>query len=46
MSKFPDNCMGFTNREEWRAWLDGHHTTEQEAWLFINRKAYQAVPDA
>ena len=31
--------MAFTNREEWRAWLDGHHATEQEAWLLISRKA-------
>jgi len=31
--------MTFTNREEWRAWLDGHHASEQEAWLLISRKA-------
>ena len=22
--------MAFTNREEWRAWLEVHHSTEQE----------------
>ncbi len=39
MSKIPENCMAFTNREDWRAWLEDHHATEQEAWLFISRKA-------
>jgi uncharacterized protein YdeI (YjbR/CyaY-like superfamily) len=39
MSKCPDSCMAFTNREEWRAWLNGHNATEQEAWLLIGRKA-------
>ena len=36
--KIPDNCMTFTNREEWKAWLEDHHANEQEAWLFISRK--------
>jgi uncharacterized protein YdeI (YjbR/CyaY-like superfamily) len=36
--KIPDQCMAFTNREEWRAWLEVHHATEQEAWLLISRK--------
>ena len=36
--KIPANCITFANREEWRAWLEGHHTTEQEAWLLIRRK--------
>ncbi len=31
--------MAFSKPEEWRAWLAGHHAIEQEAWLFINRKA-------
>ena len=26
--KIPDQCMAFTNREEWRAWLEVHHATE------------------
>ncbi len=38
-SKYPDSCMAFTNQEDWRAWLEEHHATEQEAWLFISRKA-------
>ena len=36
--KIPDQCMAFTNPEEWRAWLEVHHATEQEAWLLIIRK--------
>ena len=38
MRKFPDNCRAFSNREEWRAWLEENHATKQEAWLFISRK--------
>jgi uncharacterized protein YdeI (YjbR/CyaY-like superfamily) len=38
MRKFPDNCTAFVNREKWRAWLEEHHATEQEAWLLISRK--------
>lgn len=30
--------MAFTHREEWRAWLEAHHATEQDAWLLISRK--------
>jgi uncharacterized protein YdeI (YjbR/CyaY-like superfamily) len=36
--KIPDQCMAFSNREEWRAWLKAHHASEQEAWLLISRK--------
>jgi uncharacterized protein YdeI (YjbR/CyaY-like superfamily) len=36
--KMPDHYMAFANREEWRAWLEEHHTTGQEAWLLIRRK--------
>jgi uncharacterized protein YdeI (YjbR/CyaY-like superfamily) len=36
--KTPDQCIAFTNREEWRAWLEVHHATEREAWLLISRK--------
>jgi uncharacterized protein YdeI (YjbR/CyaY-like superfamily) len=36
--KIPDRHMAFANRAEWRAWLEDHHTTEQEAWLLIRRK--------
>ncbi len=36
--KNPDQCMAFATPEAWRAWLEEHHATEQEAWLFIRRK--------
>ena len=36
--KISDHCMSFANREEWRSWLEEHHVTEKEAWLFISRK--------
>jgi uncharacterized protein YdeI (YjbR/CyaY-like superfamily) len=38
MRKSPDHCIAFANRDEWRAWLEQHHATEQEAWLLIRRK--------
>ncbi len=38
MRNFPDNCLTFADREEWRAWLEVHHAAEQEAWLLISRK--------
>jgi uncharacterized protein YdeI (YjbR/CyaY-like superfamily) len=27
------------NRDEWRAWLAGHHASEKGAWLVIHKKA-------
>ncbi len=30
--------MVFNHRDEWRAWLEAHHDSEQEAWLLISRK--------
>jgi uncharacterized protein YdeI (YjbR/CyaY-like superfamily) len=30
--------MSFTNREEWRAWLEAHHAIDKDAWLLISRK--------
>lgn len=30
--------MSFTGRDAWRAWLEEHHASEPEAWLFISRK--------
>jgi hypothetical protein len=36
--KIPDHYMAFANRGEWRAWLEEHHATWQEAWLLIRRK--------
>jgi uncharacterized protein YdeI (YjbR/CyaY-like superfamily) len=38
MSKFPDHCLVFANRAEWRTWLQEHHASEQNAWLLISRK--------
>ncbi len=28
----------FTNRDEWRAWLEANHATAKEAWLVIYKK--------
>jgi uncharacterized protein YdeI (YjbR/CyaY-like superfamily) len=39
MGKLQDKCMEFRKPDEWRTWLEGHHTTDQEAWLIISRKA-------
>jgi uncharacterized protein YdeI (YjbR/CyaY-like superfamily) len=38
MGKFPDHCIVFANRDEWRAWLEENHATQQEACLLICRK--------
>ncbi len=38
MRKYPDTCMTFANRVEWRAWLEENHAAREEAWLLINRK--------
>ena len=34
----PEGCMSIANRDEWRAWLNLHHSVEQQVWLFISRK--------
>jgi uncharacterized protein YdeI (YjbR/CyaY-like superfamily) len=34
----PDERLAFAGREEWRAWLEEHHATEQEAWLLHSKK--------
>lgn len=39
MGKIPDSCLAFSTPEEWRDWLERHHATEQEGWLFISRKS-------
>jgi uncharacterized protein YdeI (YjbR/CyaY-like superfamily) len=36
--KAPENCLIFTSREEWRAWLEEHHADRQEAWLLLYKK--------
>jgi uncharacterized protein YdeI (YjbR/CyaY-like superfamily) len=38
MSRFPEPCLAFANREAWRAWLEENHGTAQKAWLIISRK--------
>ncbi len=38
MHKIPDGCLTFMSRDTWRAWLEEHHASEGEAWLFIRRK--------
>jgi uncharacterized protein YdeI (YjbR/CyaY-like superfamily) len=35
--KIPDECMVFTDPQEWRSWLEKHHASGQEAWLLISR---------
>jgi uncharacterized protein YdeI (YjbR/CyaY-like superfamily) len=36
--KIPGQLLSFTSRESWRAWLEEHHATSQQAWLLIGRK--------
>lgn len=36
--KSPDQHLSFANREEWRAWLETHHATAQEAWVLHAKK--------
>jgi uncharacterized protein YdeI (YjbR/CyaY-like superfamily) len=38
MTRIPENCLTFSSREEWRAWLEEHHATAQEAWLIHYKK--------
>jgi uncharacterized protein YdeI (YjbR/CyaY-like superfamily) len=38
MGKFPDHCIVFANRDEWRAWLEENPVKEQKACLLIGRK--------
>jgi len=33
-----DRLLIFANREEWRTWLEAHHTAETEAWLVHYKK--------
>ena len=30
--------LHFTNRDQWRAWLQANHAIEKEAWLKISKK--------
>lgn len=31
----------FSNRDEWREWLDDNHQKENEAWLTFYKKTYR-----
>jgi uncharacterized protein YdeI (YjbR/CyaY-like superfamily) len=35
--KVPDRPLHVQNREEWRAWLQENHATQNEAWLVIRK---------
>ena len=32
--------LTFANREQWRIWLEQHHTTEEAVWLVLFKKKY------
>ena len=36
--KISEKCLIFDSREEWRAWLEKNHASEQEAWLLHSKK--------
>jgi len=36
--KAPIQYLTFTNRADWRAWLEKHHALEPEAWLLHSKK--------
>ena len=36
--KITGEPLHFTTAEEWRAWLEGNHATQGQAWLIINKK--------
>ncbi len=38
MRETPDGYLTFASGQEWRAWLEAHYATHQEAWLLIGRK--------
>jgi uncharacterized protein YdeI (YjbR/CyaY-like superfamily) len=37
----PGNHLKFQYRDQWRRWLEKHHTIETEAWLILYKKKYQ-----
>jgi uncharacterized protein YdeI (YjbR/CyaY-like superfamily) len=41
--KTPTQLLPLADREEWRAWLQGNHAVEKEAWLIIAKK-HSATP--
>lgn len=34
--------LAFADRREWRRWLESHHAEEDEAWLVLYKKAFEA----
>jgi uncharacterized protein YdeI (YjbR/CyaY-like superfamily) len=34
----PPNIVYFTNRDDWRAWLQSNHATENDVWLTMYKK--------
>lgn len=36
----PDHFLKFTDRHEWRGWLEKHHQDEPEVWLLIYKKKF------
>lgn len=37
MEFVPTNILDLSNRQAFRAWLEGHHATEAECWLAVKR---------
>ena len=38
---YPTDCLEFRHRDQWRKWLENHHSTETEVWLIVYRKEYE-----
>jgi len=36
----PTDYLEFTDRSQWRAWLEENHATKKEAWLILFKKKY------
>jgi uncharacterized protein YdeI (YjbR/CyaY-like superfamily) len=37
-----EDSLHFTERQQWRGWLEKYHNTETEAWLVIYKVKYQS----
>ena len=38
---YSTECLEFKQRDQWRRWLEKHHSTGTEAWLIVYRKGYE-----
>lgn len=38
----PEDPLHFTDRQQWRNWLEKYHRTDTEAWLVIYKVKYQS----